>query len=73
MEDDLQKLRTTFKKMKDELEKKWKTTSKKMEDDLQKKWKTTSSTIKKSTLIGCDIIVNLSSEIILLLQVKEGD
>ena len=44
MEDDLQKLRTTFKKMKDELkkkngrrpQKKWKMTSKKMEDNLKK-------------------------------------
>jgi hypothetical protein len=50
---------------------KWKMTSKKikMEDDLEKNWKTTSiqmtkiendhtHNLKKSTLIGCDIIVN---------------
>ena len=51
----------TSKKMEDDLKKKWKTTS-------IKKWKTTKkmekngrrpqTQCKKSTLIGCDIIVN---------------
>jgi hypothetical protein len=48
--------------------KKWKKTTKKMKDDLKKnEWKTTSkkekrrqpqAQLNKSTLIGCDIIVN---------------
>ena len=48
MEDNLKK------KMEDDLKK-----NKKIKDSLKKikKWKTT-STIKKSTLIGCEIIVN---------------
>ena len=44
MEDDL-------KKMEDNL-------NRKMEDNLKQKWNTTKQNFKKSTLIGCDIIVN---------------
>jgi predicted house-cleaning NTP pyrophosphatase (Maf/HAM1 superfamily) len=63
---------STNKKWKTTSIQKWKMTSKEMEDDLkrngkqpQKKWKTTSKNKKwttsstiKSTLIGCDTIVN---------------
>jgi hypothetical protein len=51
MEDNLKKNGGDLKKMKDYLKRK-------REDNLKKKWNMTSSTIKKSTLIGCDIIVN---------------
>ena len=63
MEDDLKK----NKKMEDDLKKiKWKTTSKKVEDDLKKQMADDlkknvngrQPQLKKSTLIGCDIIVN---------------
>ena len=39
--------------------KKWKTTSNKIKWKMtSKKWKMTQVLLKKSTLIGCDIIVN---------------
>ena len=71
MEDDHKKNeRQSQKKWKMTLKKnkKWKTTSKKNERRPQKKWKTPKKklkmednlkhNLKKSTLIGCDIIVN---------------
>ena len=56
----------TTKKMEDDLKEQWKTTSKKWKTTSKEKGRTTSikigirpqAQLKKSTLIGCDIIVN---------------
>ena len=57
--------------MKEDLNQKWKRTSKKMEydikkqmeDDLKKNENGRRPQFKKSTLIGCDIIVNCPSKV----------
>ena len=44
--------------MEDDLKKKMETSTKKMEDDQKKNGRQPQAKLKKSSLIGCDILVN---------------